>query len=175
MKKIALLMVLALCSVFLFACVIQPQPSEQDDYDLEKEYNDFVDAFGSKETDDEDKPAASGEYVDAPEVTPTPSTTPAPTTTPVPTTTKGSGLSPDFKAAMDSYENFMDEYVAFMKKYQKNPSNLALLADYAKFMNKYAKWAEDFEKWQDEEMNAAETAYYIDVQARVSKKLLEIA
>ena len=32
-----------------------------------------------------------------------------------------------------------------------------------------------FEKWENEEMNAAETAYYIDVQARVSKKLLEAA
>ena len=85
-----------------------------------------------------------------------------------------SGIDPDFKAAMDSYEKFMDEYVAFMKKYKENPSNLGLLADYAKYMSKYADFVEDFEKLADEEMNAAETAYYIDVQARVSKKLLEI-
>ena len=32
-----------------------------------------------------------------------------------------------------------------------------------------------FEDWGDEEMNNAEMAYYIDVQARVSKKLLEIS
>ena len=89
-------------------------------------------------------------------------------------TDKG-GLDPDFKAAMDSYENFMDEYVAFMKKYKANPSDLSLLTDYADYMSKYADFVEDFEKWEDEEMNAAETAYYIEVQSRVSKKLLEAA
>ena len=90
-------------------------------------------------------------------------------------TSNNGGLDPDFKAAMDSYEKFMDEYVAFMKKYKDNPSDLGLLADYADYMSKYADFVEDFEKWEDEEMNAAETAYYIDVQARVSKKLLEVA
>jgi len=89
-------------------------------------------------------------------------------------TDKG-GLDPDFKAAMDSYEKFMDEYVTFMKKYKDNPSDLGLLADYADYMSKYADFVEDFEKWEDEEMNAAETAYYIEVQSRVSKKLLEVA
>lgn len=89
--------------------------------------------------------------------------------------TDDGGLDPDFKAAMDSYEKFMDEYVAFMKKYSANPTDMSLLADYADYMSKYADFVEDFEKWEDEEMNAAETAYYIDVQARVSKKLLEVA
>ena len=90
-------------------------------------------------------------------------------------TSNNSGLNPDFKAAMDSYENFMDEYVAFMKKYKANPSDPSLLTDYADYMSKYADIVEDFEKWEDKEMNAAETAYYIDVQTRVSKKLLEVA
>ena len=90
-------------------------------------------------------------------------------------TSNNGGLDPDFKAAMDSYEKFMDEYVTFMKKYKDNPSDLGLLADNTNYMSKYADFVEDFEKWEDEEMNAAETAYYIDVQARVSKKLLEVA
>lgn len=85
------------------------------------------------------------------------------------------GIDPDFKAAMDSYESFMDEYVAFMKKYSANPSDLSLLIDYADYMKKYADFVEDFEKWEDEDLNTAETAYYIDVQSRVSKKLLEIS
>lgn len=90
-------------------------------------------------------------------------------------TSGNDGLDPDFKAAMDSYENFMDEYVALMKKYEANPDDLSLLADYFDYIDKYADFVEDFENWEDEEMNAAETAYYIDVQARVSKKLLEVA
>ena len=76
---------------------------------------------------------------------------------------------------MDSYETFMNEYVDFMKKYQDNPSDISLIGDYADYVKKYSDFVDDFEKWEDEEMNTAETAYYIDVQARVSKKLLEIA
>ena len=88
-------------------------------------------------------------------------------------TAKG-GLGSDFKAAMDDYEDFIDEYVRFMKKYNDNPSNLGLLADYAKYMSKYAELVMDFEKWGDTEMTTEETAYYIEVQTRVSKKLLEL-
>lgn len=97
-----------------------------------------------------------------------------------PATTKKSedlvdGMRPEFKAAMDSYENFMNEYVNFMKKYMADPSDMSLLMDYADYMSKYSDFVEDFEEWEDDDdMNAAETAYYIDVQARVSKKLLEI-
>lgn len=85
-----------------------------------------------------------------------------------------SGLDPDFKAAMDSYENFIDEYVAFMKKYYANPSDMGLLADYADYMTKYSDFVTDFEKWDDEDLNDDELAYYFEVQARVSQKLLEM-
>ena len=73
------------------------------------------------------------------------------------------------------YEAFMDEYVAFMKKYSDNPSDVGLLADYTKYMSKYADMVEKFDKWESEDLNDAELAYYIDVQARVSKKLLDVA
>ena len=89
-------------------------------------------------------------------------------------TGSSNGVSPDFKAAMDSYEKFFDEYVAIMKKYANNPNDMSILADYSKYMGKYAQMMEDFEKWEDEDMNAAETAYYVQVQGRITKKLLEI-
>ena len=103
-----------------------------------------------------------------------------PETSPSTEETKGnddtsSMISKEFKEAMDSYEQFMDEYVAFMKKYKANPMDTSLLADYATYMNKYAEVVKDFERWEGEELNAVETAYYIDVQAKVSKKLLEVA
>ena len=84
-------------------------------------------------------------------------------------------LDPDFKAAMDSYEEFFDEYIVFMNKYKDNPTDMGLLKDYATYMEKYTKAMEDFEKWENEDLNAAETAYYLEVQTRVSKKLMEAA
>ena len=90
--------------------------------------------------------------------------------------TDNDGVSKDFKEAMDSYEEFMNEYVEFMKKYSKsNGTDMSLILDYSKYVSKYADMCKDFEKWENEELNVAETAYYIDVQARVSKKLLEVA
>ena len=119
-------------------------------------------------------------------------TTPIPTTN-IPTTTQGDSIQSsknniienttsnkaelrrEFKEAMDSYENFMNEYIAFMKKYKaSNGTDMKLLTDYSRYISKYAEMCESFEKWETGEMNTAETAYYIDVQARVSKKLLEV-
>ncbi|MBQ9974596.1 MAG: hypothetical protein IJP02_06545 [Oscillospiraceae bacterium] len=106
---------------------------------------------------------------------PTPSEKPAPETNQSPSTPAVDGLRSDFKAAMDSYETFMNKYVAFMKKYKANPTDMTLLADYADYMNKYTKAMSDFEAWNGKDMTAAETTYYLEVQSRVTKKLLEVA
>ena len=90
------------------------------------------------------------------------------------TDTNNNGLRPNFKKAMDDYEAFMNEYVKFMKKYSANPSDTSLLKDYTNYMTKYSKAVESFEKWDEEDMNAAETKYYLEVQTRVNKKLSEV-
>ncbi len=86
------------------------------------------------------------------------------------------GLGKEFKEAMDSYEAFVDEYIAFMKKYSKsNGTDVTLIADYAKYISKLEEATKKFDKWEEEDMNTEETAYYIEVQTRVNKKLLEAA
>ncbi len=83
-------------------------------------------------------------------------------------------IDPDFKAAMDSYEKLFDEYVAIMKKYKDKPTDMSILTDYATYMGQYADMMQKLEKWESEDLNAAEAAYYVDVMARISKKLLEV-
>lgn len=86
------------------------------------------------------------------------------------------GMRPDFKSAMDSYETFMGEYCDFMAKYNESDgSDLSLLSDYASFLSQYAEMAESFEAWDSEDLTDAETAYYLEVQTRVSQKLLKVA
>ena len=85
------------------------------------------------------------------------------------------GLRPEFKAAMDSYEAFYDEYVDFMQKYAKNPTDLTLLADYADFMSKAADMDKTFDAWESDNLSTEELAYYIEVNARIQQKLLEVA
>lgn len=179
MKKIFMVLAIVILATSLFACASESQTPDTADYDFSDYYSDMKELIENKTTA-EGKGDPDQNQENTPEVSSTeaPSSTTAPATTttaPPTTTTKSGGLSPDFKAAMDSYESFMNEYVEFMKKYQANPGDLKLLVDYATFMKKYADFTEDFEKWEDSEMNSAETAYYIDVQSRVSKKLLEVA
>ena len=84
-------------------------------------------------------------------------------------------LNSDFKTAMDKYEDFMDDYISFMKKYKANPSDLSLLADYSKYMSDYATFVAEFNGWENKDLNASELAYYVEVQTRVSKKLIDVA
>lgn len=84
------------------------------------------------------------------------------------------GIDPNFKAAMDSYEEFMDDYVAFMKKYNANPNDLTLLTDYFDYLDEYADMVKEFDKWEDEDLNNEEMDYYLEVQTRVTQKLLEV-
>lgn len=108
--------------------------------------------------------------------TETPQTTKPTETIPSNNNNNTNGIGKEFKQAMDSYETFMDEYIAFMKKYQNsNGTDMSLLTDYSKYMSKYAQVCEDFAKWENADINTAEMTYYLEVQTRVSKKLLEVA
>lgn len=85
------------------------------------------------------------------------------------------GMRPEFKEAMDSYEAFYDEYCDFMKKYAENPTDLELIAEYADMVSELAEMDKKFQAWDEDEMNDVEAKYYLEVSARVAKKLLEIA
>lgn len=90
-------------------------------------------------------------------------------------------VSPDFKAAMDSYEAFFDEYVEFMKKYETmldsdNPmAALTWLSEYTSWLNRYAETMDKLNDIDEDSLSVADYAYYIDVMARINKKLLEVA
>ena len=47
------------------------------------------------------------------------------------------------------------------------------LLAYAKYVSKLSDMSSKFEKWNSENMNSAEQKYYLEVQTRTSKKLLE--
>lgn len=88
-------------------------------------------------------------------------------------TKKTDAKSSSFKETMDEYETFMDDYIAFMKKYEKSDNVAAMMVDYASMMDKYAKWASKIEKIDEGELSESDYAYYVKVQARVTEKLAE--
>ena len=82
-------------------------------------------------------------------------------------------VSSSFKETMDSYEKFFDDYIAFMKKYKENPNDMELLTDYLDWMQKYSDYMEKLDSIDQDSLSDADLAYYIEVNTRISKKLLE--
>lgn len=81
----------------------------------------------------------------------------------------------EFRAWVDSYEEFMSEYVDFMKRYSESDgTDLSLLADYTTFMNEYAEFAEASETVNEDELSAEDYAYYLAAYSRITEKLSEI-
>ena len=83
------------------------------------------------------------------------------------------GMRPEFKEAMDSYEAFYEAYCDVMKKYSNNPTDLSILKEYTKLMEQSVEMSEKFEAWNEDEMNAAELKYYLEVSGRVTQMMLE--
>lgn len=77
----------------------------------------------------------------------------------------------DFKAAMDSYEKTMNDYVDFMNKYNSEGHPVSMLADYAKWMKQYNDTMRKFDALNDGSLTDEELQYYIEVQTRVNEKL----
>lgn len=84
-------------------------------------------------------------------------------------------LSPEFKKTMDDYEAWFDHYCEVMKKYEENPSDLELLSEMTDLLSEEVTMLDEMESMDQSEMNAAELAYFLEVTARIEKKLLEVA
>jgi len=85
------------------------------------------------------------------------------------------GVTPEFKAAMDSYEAFFDEYVEFMKKYSNSDDQLSMMNDYLSYLERYSEVMEKLDAIDEDQLSDADMAYYIEVNARIEKKLLEVS
>ena len=85
------------------------------------------------------------------------------------------GIRPEFKEAMDSYEAFYTEYCEFMKEYSENPTDLTSLAKYSDMLVKAEEMNEAFEAWDEDELSSEELKYYLDVNNRVMKMLVDVS
>lgn len=84
------------------------------------------------------------------------------------------GMRPEFKAAMDSYEEFYEEYCEVLKKYKENPADVTILTEYSELMEQSIEMGEKFEEWDEDELNADELKYYVEVNGRVTQMLVEV-
>ena len=82
-------------------------------------------------------------------------------------------IRPEFKKAVDEYEKFFEEYCELVTKLESDPNDKELLLAYNDYMKQYVTTMQEFEALGNEEMNEAETEYYLKAQARITKMLAE--
>ncbi|MCI7767841.1 MAG: septation ring formation regulator EzrA [Oscillospiraceae bacterium] len=93
----------------------------------------------------------------------------------VSSTVVSEGIRPEIKEALDEYESFFDDYCEFMTKYQENTDDLDILSDYIDIMYKYDEIMEKLEELKNTELTDEEEKYYLEVQSRITSKLLSIS
>lgn len=84
-------------------------------------------------------------------------------------------ISPEFKKTMDDYEAWFDHYCEVMKKYKENPSDLELISEMTELLSEETEMLDQMDKMDQSEMSNAELAYYLEVTARIQRKLAEVA
>ena len=84
----------------------------------------------------------------------------------------GDGVTPEVKEYLDAYEAFMNKYCDFLQNY--DASDLSALTEYMSMLQEYATFAEKVDAMDETTMTDADYKYYIDVLARVDKRLIDV-
>ena len=108
-----------------------------------------------------------------PSATPRPTAAPRPAASPKPASAPPQeGVTPEFKRYMDSYEEFFDEYIAFMQSLDEEEEGLGFLLKYAAMMERYAEVMDSLDAVDEEALSTADEIYYLEVLSRINRKLL---
>lgn len=129
--------------------------------------------------DPTDTPVPQPTDTPIPEETETPAEAAAPVETEAPTNdtaaADSAGIRPEVKDFLDSYETFMNNYCDFMEKYENSDDVVSMMNDYTEYMKQYADFTQKMDDMGDSDLNTEELKYYLDVQNRVSQRLLTVS
>lgn len=77
------------------------------------------------------------------------------------TVTDNNSVDPDLKKFLDEYEVFIDDYIAFMTRYNESENTAELMTDYIKMISRYGTMEESLSKNDEENMLPADEVYYL--------------
>lgn len=85
------------------------------------------------------------------------------------------GIRPEFKASMDEYVAFYEDYARFMKNMQENPSDPGLLMEMSEWIDRLDEMDQKLDMLDQtkDDLSTAELNYYIDCTTRIYKLLSE--
>lgn len=79
--------------------------------------------------------------------------------------------TPDWDELLDSYEQFVDQYISLVKKASKG--DLTAIAEYPSVMKKATEFAEKM-KGAQSDMSSSQWARYMEITNKMSKAALEL-
>ncbi|MDY2732382.1 MAG: DUF6591 domain-containing protein [Erysipelotrichaceae bacterium] len=86
------------------------------------------------------------------------------------TVTDNNSVDPDLKKFLDEYEVFIDDYIAFMTRYNESENTAELITNYIKMISRYGTMEESLSKYDEENMLPADEVYYLEVLTRCNAK-----
>lgn len=147
--------------------------------DIEEKVTGFVDSLEDKLDQVEDGLGKLEDKLNGiADDTPAETQAPEPTQEPEPTQAQAEAVSEDavrseIKEAIDSYEEFFNQYADFMESY--DASDLSALTEYLSMVQQYTETMEKLDAMEDADLTAAELAYYTQAMLRIDQRLLEVA
>lgn len=90
--------------------------------------------------------------------------------------TPSAGATEDtsFRAWVDEYEKFMNEYVDFMVEYQNSGNAVGMALDYANWIKRYGEMSAKAAEVDESQLSEEDALYYLNAQNRINQRLLEI-
>lgn len=83
-------------------------------------------------------------------------------------------VSKEWKQTLDAYEAFYDEYVEFMKSYDSSTLDTETIDHYTELLKKFNTYSSELENVDEDSLSKADKEYFIEVNGRIQKKLLEV-
>ncbi len=77
----------------------------------------------------------------------------------------------DWEQFLIDYEAWVDDYIAFLEKYNENPSDLTLLTEYGTLAADQIQWATDASELEGE-LSGEELTLYLETMTRINLKLI---
>lgn len=92
-----------------------------------------------------------------------------------PSTSDSSSTNSNWREVLNDYETWVDEYVAFMKKYKNASSSdmTTMMNDYTKLLNQQKEWTDKLNNLRGE-LSSSDLTEYLNTLARINQKLSEL-
>ncbi len=91
------------------------------------------------------------------------------------TTNDSNSDDEEWRQFLKDYEAWVDDYIAIVKKYKDNPTDMSILSDYTEMVSEMADWAERADEIELELQDTDEALEYSTELLRIAAKLAEVA